>query len=63
MLVETEARRKGKVGRDANKHPAPVTIVEVEVVLHDPALGELQVPAIVLFVSNGGEDAGWFSGL
>src|SRR6266567_3071700 len=32
-----------------------------EVMLHDPALGQLQVPAIVLFVSDGGQNASWFS--
>src|SRR5271167_4955764 len=61
MLVETNAGRKREVGRDANEHSAPVAIVDVEVVLHDPALGQLQVPAIVLFVPDGGENACWFS--
>jgi hypothetical protein len=61
MLVETEACRKREVGREANEHSAPVAIVHVEVVLNDPALGQLQVPAIVLFVPGGDENAGWFS--
>jgi hypothetical protein len=61
MLVETDACRKREVGREANEHSAPVAIVHVEVVLNDPALGQLQVPAIVLFVPDGGENAGWFS--
>ncbi len=63
MLVETDACRKREVGRDANEHSAPVAIVHVEVVLNDPALGQLQVPAIVLFVSDGSQNAGRFSGL
>src|SRR5271166_1269251 len=63
MLVETDAGRKGEVGRDANEHSAPVAIVDIEVVLHDPALGQLQVPAIVLLVPNGGQDACRFSRL
>src|SRR6266851_4185406 len=61
MLVEADACRKREVGREANEHSAPVAIVYVEVVLNDPALGQLQVPAIVLFVPDGGENAGWFS--
>src|SRR5271157_1078492 len=61
MLVETDAGRKREVGRDANEHSAPVAIVDVEVVLNDPALRQLQVPAIVLFVPDGGQDACWFS--
>src|SRR5260370_10591722 len=61
MLVETDARRKREIRRDANEHPAPVTIVHVEVVLHHPTLGQLQVPAIVLFVSDSGQNTGWLS--
>src|SRR5260370_3889002 len=61
MLVETDACRKREVGREANEHSAPVAIVDVEVVLNDPALSQLQVPAIALFVPDGGENAGWFS--
>lgn len=61
MLVETNACRKREVGRETNEHSAPVAIVDVEVVLHDPALSQLQVPAIVLFVADRGKNAGWFS--
>jgi hypothetical protein len=61
MLVETNTCRKRKVGREANEHSAPVAIVDVEVVLNDPALSQLQVPAIILFVPDRGENAGWFS--
>ncbi len=39
MLVETDACRKREIGREANEHSAPVAIVDVEVVLNDPALG------------------------
>ena len=39
MLVETDTGGKGEVGREADEHPAPVAIVDVEVVLNDPALG------------------------
>jgi hypothetical protein len=52
MLVETDACRKRKIGGDANEHSAPVTTVQVEVVLNDPALSQLQVPAIVLLVPD-----------
>ena len=37
--VEPDAGGKGEVGREANEHSAPVAIVDVEVVLNDPALG------------------------
>src|SRR6266852_4080986 len=61
MLVKTEAGGKGEVGAQADEHPAPVAIVDIEVILHDPAPRQLQMPAVVLFVANGGQDAGWFS--
>jgi hypothetical protein len=38
MLVETEACGKGEAGAETDEHPAPVAIVDVEVVLQDPAL-------------------------
>ena len=37
MLVETEACGKGEVWAQTDEHPAPVAIVDVEVVLHDPS--------------------------
>src|SRR6266436_2176914 len=61
MLVETDTGGKGEVGAEADEHPAPAAIVDIKVILHDPALGQLQMPAVVLFVANGGQDAGWFS--
>ena len=54
MLVETDAGRKVEVGTEANEHSAPVPIVEVEVVLNHPALGQLQMPAMVLWLADGG---------
>src|SRR5260370_26432759 len=61
MLVDTDACRKREVGREANAHSAPVAIVDVEAVLNDPALSQLHVPAIVLFVPDRAENACWFS--
>src|SRR6202022_108262 len=61
MLVETDTGGKGEVGAEADKHPAPAAIVDVKVILHDPALRQLQMPSVVLFVADGGQDACWFS--
>ena len=47
MLVETDARREGKIRTHPHKHPAPVGIVDIEVVVDHPALGEGQVPAVL----------------
>src|SRR5436853_6905745 len=63
VLVEAEARGKGEVGTQANEHPAPVSIVDVEVILHEPTLSQLQLPSVVLLVPNGGQDACGFSRL
>ena len=61
VLVETDAGRKWEVVTEANEHSAPVPVVDVEVILHDPALGQLQVPAIVLWLADGGQDTGRLS--
>jgi len=61
VLVETEACRKGEIGTHADEHPAPVSIVEVEVVLHDPALRQLEVPAVVLLFPDGDQNPCRFS--
>src|SRR6266566_7528671 len=63
VLVQTNAGGKGKVRAGAHEHPSPMSVVHVEVVLDDPALGELQVPAIVLRVPNRDHDPSRFSGL
>jgi hypothetical protein len=63
VLIQTDPGGEGKVGADTHEHASPAPVVHVEVVLHDPALGELQVPAIVLGVADGDHDPGGLSGL
>jgi len=46
MLVEADPRRKRQVGAHAHEHAAPAGVVDIEVVLNDPALGELQMPVV-----------------
>jgi hypothetical protein len=41
MLVEADPRRERQVGTHAHEHATPLRIIDVEVVLNDPALGEL----------------------
>src|SRR5215831_11091791 len=43
MLVEADTGRERKVGANAHKHSSPVPVVDVKVVLSDPALRELKV--------------------
>src|SRR5216683_1724433 len=56
VLVETDTCREGEVGTHANEHPPPVAIVDVEVVLHDPTLGQLEMPSVVLLVPDSDQD-------
>jgi hypothetical protein len=36
MLIEADAGGERQVGTDANKHPSPLPVVDIEVVLDDP---------------------------
>jgi hypothetical protein len=60
MLIETQPRRERKVRADADEHPAPVAVEQVEVVLDRPAPLELQMPAVVF--ADGHEIARRFAG-
>ena len=52
MLIETDSRRERQVRAHAHKHSTPAPVVDIEVVLHDPAVSDLQVPAVRLPVAN-----------
>src|SRR5271166_5725260 len=57
MLVEADPRRERQVGTHAHEHAAPSLVVEIEIVLNDPTLGELQMPAVGRPVADGDHDA------
>src|SRR5882724_7636356 len=57
MLIETDACRERQVGRHPDQHPSPVPVVDVEIVLDDPSLGDVKVPAIGALVTDSGQDA------
>lgn len=63
MLVQTQASGERKVWAQAHKHAAPVAVIEVEAVLLDPALFELQMPAVFRLRADRGHDARRFAGL
>src|SRR5271157_3012070 len=48
VLIQTEPGGERKIGRQAHEHPSPTGVVHLKVVLHDPALSHLQVPAVLL---------------
>src|SRR2546423_8186971 len=52
MLIETDPRRKRQIGAHAHEHPAPAPVVDIEVVVHDPAVGYLKVAAVRLTVAD-----------
>ena len=60
VLIETDARREGEIGTDAHKHLTPTGVLDVEVVLFDPASLHFQMPTVVF--PDGGQDGGGFAG-
>ena len=46
MLIEADAGGERKVGADAHEHPSPLPVVDVKVVLNDPAVGDLKMPSV-----------------
>ena len=55
MLIEADAGGERQVGTDANKHPFPLPVVDTEVVLDDPAVGDLKMPAVLFAVADRGQ--------
>src|SRR5207249_10497177 len=62
MLIETNPGREREVRAHANEDPAPALVVDIEVVLHDPAVCDLKMPAVELLVADRRHDARRFSG-
>src|SRR5215510_2928449 len=63
MLVHADTCRERQVRADPHKDAAPIAIVDVEVVLIDPALFQFQMPAVFLLRPDGLHDARGFSRL
>ena len=61
MLIETNPGGEREIGAYAHEHPTPAAVVDIEVVLHDPALGDLKVPAVCLLVADCRRDPRRFS--
>jgi hypothetical protein len=62
MLIETDPGRERQIRAHAHEHAAPAPVVDIEVVLHDPAVGDLQVPAVRLLVADRRHDPRRLSG-
>src|SRR6516162_8298445 len=59
MLIETDAGGEGEIGADPYEQLSPTGVLNIEVVLLDPAPFHLQMPTIVL--PDGGHDGGGFA--
>jgi hypothetical protein len=57
MLIEADPGRERKIRTDAHEHPPPLPVVDVEVVLDDPAVGDRKMPAVRLAVADRRHDA------
>src|SRR5712675_1580893 len=62
MLMKTDPSRERKVGAHAHEHAAPILVGDIEVVLHDPAVGDLKMPAVELLVADCVHDPRGLSG-
>jgi hypothetical protein len=57
MLIEADAGGEWKVRADAHEHPSPVPVIDVKVVLNDPALRDLKMPSVRDLIADGNHDA------
>src|SRR5215469_5751165 len=60
VLIETDARGEREMGTDPHKHLSPTGVLDIEIVLLDPAPLHFQMPTIVF--PDGGHDGGGLAG-
>jgi hypothetical protein len=63
VLIEADAGGEWKVRADAHEHPPPVPVVDVKVVLNDPALGHLKMPSVGGLIADTSHDTRRFTRL
>src|SRR5882724_6086354 len=63
VLVEADPSGERKVRAHAHEHPPPPLVADIEVVLHNPAVCDLKMPAVCLLVTDRGDDPRGFSRL
>ena len=63
MLIEADAGGEWKIRTDAYEHSPPLPVIDVEVVLNDPAVCDLQMPSVGFVVADRSHDAGGLSRL
>jgi hypothetical protein len=60
---EADAGGEWKVRADAHEHPPPVPVIDVKVVLNDPALGHLKMPSVRGLIADSSHDTRGFTRL
>jgi hypothetical protein len=55
---EAEPGGERKIRTDPHEHPSPPLIIDVEVVLHNPSIGDLEMPSVGLAVADCGHLVG-----
>jgi hypothetical protein len=58
-LIEANPGGEWKVGADADEHSSPDPVIDVEIVLSDPAVCDLKMPSVL--IPDGDHDTRWFS--
>ena len=61
VLIETDAGGEWKLGAYAHEHSSPVPVIDVKVVLDNPALSDLKMPPVRDLIANGNHDARWLA--
>ena len=61
VLIEADTGGEWQVRADAHEHSSPVPVIDINVVLNDPALRELKMPSVSDLVADGGHDPRRFS--
>src|ERR1700731_2540714 len=57
VLIEADTGGEWKVGAHAHEHSPPVPVVNVKVVLNDPAISDLKMPSVRDLIANSNHDA------
>src|SRR5438045_4131685 len=60
MLIETDSSGERKIGTQADEHPSRPAVIDIEIILNDPAISALKMPSIRIDVSGCRQDSRTF---
>ena len=61
MLIEANPGGEWKIGADAYEHSSPDFIIDVKIVLSDPAIRDLKMPSVCGLISDSDHNTRWLS--